>query len=89
MSEEVKKAADKLRNKIVSIAGIELKRAQSDFLSKSITWRIGFDKAGADSAMILHWEPVNSDGSSLEYLVEKWVYDISKQIRFSIVAKAC
>ena len=89
MTEEVKEAADELRNKIVSIAGIELKRAQSDFLSKSITWRIAFDKAGADSAMVLHWEPVNSDSASLEYLVEKWVYDTSKQIRFSIVAKAC
>lgn len=89
MSEEVKEAADELRNKIASIAGIELKRAQSDFLSKSITWRIAFDKAGADSAMILHWEPVNSDSTSLEYLVEKWVYDASKQIRFSIVAKTC
>lgn len=89
MSEEVKEAADELRNKIVSIAGIELKRAQSDFLSKSITWRIAFDKAGADSAMVLHWEPVNSDGASLEYLVEKWAFDTSKQIRFSIVAKVC
>jgi hypothetical protein len=89
MSEEVKKAADELRNKIVSIAGIELKRAQSDFLSESITWRIEFDKPGADSAMILYWEPVNSESTSLEYLVEKWVYDTSKQIRFSIVAKTC
>ena len=88
MSKDVTKAADELRNKIVSMAGHELKKAQSDFLSRSITWRLEFDKADGTSAMILHWEAVNSDSSSLEYLVEKWAYDIGKEIRFDIVAKA-
>ncbi len=88
MSNEVNKAADELKNKIVDLAGFELKKAESGLLSKSIKWRLEFDKSDGESVMILHWEAVDRSHATLEYLVEKWAYDTGKLIRFNIVARA-
>lgn len=88
MSNDVNKAADELKNKIVDLAGFELKKAQSSLLSKSINWRLEFDKADGKSVMILHWEAVDRSHATLEYLVEKWAYDTGRLIKFNIVARA-
>ncbi len=88
MSKVAIKAADELKNKIVSIAGIELEKAQSGLLSKSIKWHLEFDNADSENVMILYWEAIDRSHATLEYLVEKWVYDTGKLIKFNIVARA-
>ena len=88
MSNAVNKSADGLKNKIVDLAGFELKKAQGSLLNKSIKWHLEFDKADGESVMILHWEAVDRSHATLEYLVEKWAYDTGKLIRFNIVARA-
>ena len=88
MSKEVKSSADELKDRIVSLAGIELEKSQSKLLSKSITWHLEFDKADGKNAVVLRWEAINSNSTFLECLVEKWVLDISEQIRFNIITRA-
>lgn len=88
MDNEVKKAADELKETIVSIAGVELHKTQSDILNKSITWQLEFDQGEGESTIILRWQAVNSKSTFLEYMVEQWTGDISKKINFNIIAKA-
>ena len=88
MDNEVKQAANELKDAIVSIAGVELQKAQSEILNKSITWQLEFDQVEGESAMILRWQAVNSKSTFLECLVEQWTGDTSKKINFNIIAKA-
>ena len=88
MNNEVKKAVDKLKDTIVSIAGVELHKTQSDILSKSITWQLEFDQGEGENTIILRWQAVNSRSTFLEYMVEQWTGDISKKMNFNIITKA-
>ena len=88
MDNKVKKAADELKDAIVSIAGLELNKAQSEILNKSITWQLEFDQDESESSMILRWQAFVNKSTVLEYMVEQWAGDTSKKINYNIIAKA-